>query len=377
MLEFTGERVIPGQVDPDLWNEHYARYLFAARLGYGAAELARSASSVAAIDISAEAIALAEAAYAAPNLSFRAASATALPFETASFDLKTCFEVIEHLDDWRALLAEAKRLLAAGGQFIVSTPNRTYYAEARAKIGPNPFHAHEFDFEEFQSELSIFFSSVTLYVQNHVGALSFQPVAPVHPQSAELHIDTATGDPHDAHFFLAVCAGSPQTGAPAFLHLPATTNVLRERESHIHKLEHELLLKNKWLEQSQYDHTALLNTFQAQTAEMQAAQQWARTEHSAFEAARAELQQTCEQYERRLAAQERTFAGHLESMNREVQSAQEAMHAERLQRETAVAQRNEAVLETERLKAMLAMIRESRWVKLGRRINIGPDIQDV
>ena len=54
MAEFTGERVIPGQVDVDLLNEHLARYAFAARLargkrvldagcgaGYGSAELAR------------------------------------------------------------------------------------------------------------------------------------------------------------------------------------------------------------------------------------------------------------------------------------------------------------------------------------------------
>ena len=30
--EFTGERVIPGLVDVDLWNEHISRYTFAARL---------------------------------------------------------------------------------------------------------------------------------------------------------------------------------------------------------------------------------------------------------------------------------------------------------------------------------------------------------
>ena len=28
--EFTGERVIPGQVDINLYNEHFARYAFAA-----------------------------------------------------------------------------------------------------------------------------------------------------------------------------------------------------------------------------------------------------------------------------------------------------------------------------------------------------------
>ncbi len=55
MIEFTGERVIPGQVDPDLWAEHISRYAFASRFapgarvldlgcgaGYGTAELASS-----------------------------------------------------------------------------------------------------------------------------------------------------------------------------------------------------------------------------------------------------------------------------------------------------------------------------------------------
>ena len=57
LAEFTGERVIPGQVDVDLLNEHMARYAFAARLargkrvldagcgaGYGSAELAQTAA---------------------------------------------------------------------------------------------------------------------------------------------------------------------------------------------------------------------------------------------------------------------------------------------------------------------------------------------
>ena len=72
MAEFTGERVIPGQVDLDLWNEHYARYLFATRLcrgkrvldlgcgcGYGSALLAEAAARVTGIDSAPEAIAYA------------------------------------------------------------------------------------------------------------------------------------------------------------------------------------------------------------------------------------------------------------------------------------------------------------------------------
>ena len=81
MAEFTGERVIPGQVDIDLLNEHMARYAFAARLargkraldagcgaGYGSAELARAALSVVGIDSSPDAIEFARATYPMPNL---------------------------------------------------------------------------------------------------------------------------------------------------------------------------------------------------------------------------------------------------------------------------------------------------------------------
>src|SRR5947209_13153368 len=100
LAEFTGERLIPGEVDIDLLNEHMARYNFAARLtrgkrvldagcgaGYGSAELAGSAASVVGVDVAPEAIAFARAHYELPNLRFEEASCTALPFEDAAFEL--------------------------------------------------------------------------------------------------------------------------------------------------------------------------------------------------------------------------------------------------------------------------------------------------
>src|SRR5260370_6945260 len=92
LAEFTGERVIPGQVDADLLNEHLARYAFAARLsrrkqvldagcgaGYGSAELARTAAGVLGIDRSPEAIAFARAQYPPPNLRFHEPACSAHP----------------------------------------------------------------------------------------------------------------------------------------------------------------------------------------------------------------------------------------------------------------------------------------------------------
>src|SRR5712692_70775 len=100
LAEFTGERVIPGQVDADLLNEHMARYLFAAFFsshklvidagcgaGYGSAELARTAADVLGIDRSAEAVAFARAEYAAANLRFEEADCLALPAADGSIDL--------------------------------------------------------------------------------------------------------------------------------------------------------------------------------------------------------------------------------------------------------------------------------------------------
>src|SRR2546429_1303578 len=97
LAEFTGERVIPGQVDADLLNEHMARYAFAARLsrrkqvldagcgaGYGSAELARAAAGVLGIDKSAEAVSFARAEYPAPNLRFEEADCLTLPVGDAS-----------------------------------------------------------------------------------------------------------------------------------------------------------------------------------------------------------------------------------------------------------------------------------------------------
>jgi SAM-dependent methyltransferase len=46
-----------------------------------------------------------------------------LPYPDASFDLVTCTEVIEHLENFRAALREMHRVLRPGGVLIVSTPN--------------------------------------------------------------------------------------------------------------------------------------------------------------------------------------------------------------------------------------------------------------
>jgi 2-polyprenyl-6-hydroxyphenyl methylase/3-demethylubiquinone-9 3-methyltransferase len=48
-----------------------------------------------------------------------------LPFTDDSFEAVVCSEVLEHVDDPRAVVAEASRVLRPGGVFVFSLPNRT------------------------------------------------------------------------------------------------------------------------------------------------------------------------------------------------------------------------------------------------------------
>ncbi len=280
MIEFTGERVVPGQVDVDLWNEHLARYAFAARLaagkrvldagcgtGYGCAVLAERASSVTGLDIAPEAIAHAREHSAAPQVTFLEGSCLAMPLPDAAFDLVISFEVIEHLEDWHAFLLESRRVLAPGGVFLLSTPNRNYYAEARSVSGPNPFHVHEFTFDEFGAALGALYPHVHLFLQNHVEGIAFQPAPADGHGLPELQQAGLAPDPNDAHFFLAACSASPQPAPAPFVYVPTAANVLHERELHIAKLAIDV-------NQLREDKEKLVEMFRVQKAALEEANRW-------------------------------------------------------------------------------------------------------
>lgn len=74
-----------------------------------------------------------------------------LPWEDRSFDLIWCSEVLEHLNDPAATLAEFRRVLKPGGMLIITTPNSgcwIYRLFRLAGISPakvqNPDHKHFF-----------------------------------------------------------------------------------------------------------------------------------------------------------------------------------------------------------------------------------------
>lgn len=365
MAEFTGERVIPGQVDIDLLNEHLARYTFAARLcrgkrvldagcgaGYGSAELAHAAQSVVGVDRAPEAVDFARANYRLPNLSFEQASCTNLPHPDGSFDLVVAFEVIEHLDNWRGFLLEARRLLAPGGQFIVSTPNKLYYTESRGPDGANPFHVHEFGFEEFRSELKSVFPNVTLFLENHVGGMTFQPHES--GNTVEVRVDAGEPVPDEAHFFLAVCAHRPQIGNPTFVYVPRAANVLRERERHIRLLETELETKNQWLATLGREHTELMQAHQAQAADLERSNEWAKSLNTELEERRARVVAL----QKELKDVQQGYSAKVSELEQDIE--EKVQWARGLEEQAR------------KLEEQLSMVRASRWMKLGRKIGLGP-----
>ena len=411
LAEFTGERIIPGQVDADLLNEHLARYAFAARLargkrvldagcgaGYGSAELARHALGVTGADVSADALAFARENYRLPNLRFEQASAAALPHRDAAFDLVVAFEVIEHLEDWAAFLREVRRVLGPSGQFIVSTPNQLYYAESRRRSGPNPFHVHEFEYDEFRAELCRVFPHLLMFVENHVEGVVFRPVE--HGETAEVRVDEGDVSPAESHFFVAVCAFRPMTGNPTFVYVPRAANVLRERERHIELLEDELRTKGEWLAAAQREHQELLALFREQKDQLEQRNRWAQELNARLEDAATRIRELQEELAREQAAAREVAAGYetkvadlerenlaktqwaveterrlqaeLESRSGELARAVESLHQAEaaLEERTSWARRLQG--EVEELDRRLSMYRASRWVQLGRRIGLGP-----
>ena len=106
-MKFTGERVVPGQVEPDLMNEHLARYRFAEQFapgkivldiasgaGYGSSILGQQAKRVFGIDIDQEAVQESRRTYRDANVFFSRSDCSTLPFADKQFDVVVAFEKI-------------------------------------------------------------------------------------------------------------------------------------------------------------------------------------------------------------------------------------------------------------------------------------------
>jgi len=161
-LEFTGERFTPECVR-EIWYEHFHRYALAARWcanlrtldaacgeGYGASILAKTASAVEAVDISAEAVEHASKRYGQlENLNYQVADCTSLPYADNEFDRVVSFETLEHLAEQDQLLAEFRRVLKPDGVLILSSPDKAVYSDQQESS--NEFHVKELYRDELEA----------------------------------------------------------------------------------------------------------------------------------------------------------------------------------------------------------------------------------
>lgn len=118
-------------------------------LAYGTALMAGSASTITGIDYDAVTVEANKKSYGKiVNLDFKQAVIPPLPFEDNSFDIITAFQFIEHIKPRKEFIKECLRVLRPGGSFLVTTPN------VKMSLARNPFHVHEYTFDEMRDEVS-------------------------------------------------------------------------------------------------------------------------------------------------------------------------------------------------------------------------------
>ena len=141
---------------PDMQPEHFERrrgFLLAALQpgakvldvgcgsGWFSEALAGAGFATVGVDVADEAIRRARAR--CPELEFQlAAEGGELPFAPESFDAAWLGEVLEHVQDGLGLLAAVERVLVAGGQLLVSTPDHGRALRLRLGLSRRAFERH-------------------------------------------------------------------------------------------------------------------------------------------------------------------------------------------------------------------------------------------
>ncbi|MDR2489368.1 MAG: glycosyltransferase [Desulfovibrio sp.] len=179
-LSFTGERIVPeaDNCEPNfaekMRQEHICRYYFAAQfvkgkrvldvgcgVGYGSRLMAdEGAARVVAFDIDQDAIAHAGQFYAHEKVMFACASAFDFDFGEGCFDVVTCFELIEHVEQQDKVLRMIKRACAPDGLLVISTPRPLEKKRAA-------FHVRELHIDAFLGLIKTQFPYHRLFFENN------------------------------------------------------------------------------------------------------------------------------------------------------------------------------------------------------------------
>ena len=119
-----------------------------------------------------------------------------LPFADATFDLVTALDVIEHIVDDRAALAELQRVLKPGGTLLVAVPAMPFLWGPQDEIS---HHERRYVARQLRERLST--AGLEIRRQTFFNTLLFLPIAavrllrPYRPGEGELRSDFTLTDP--------------------------------------------------------------------------------------------------------------------------------------------------------------------------------------
>jgi 2-polyprenyl-3-methyl-5-hydroxy-6-metoxy-1,4-benzoquinol methylase len=271
--KFMQERYVPGTWSKITEYEHLPRYALARTLatdkqvldfgcgsGYGAAMLAEVAANVTGLDIDAQAHNWARNCHNNTRLRFHLCDDLGASLTPKSFDLVTCFEMIEHVDHavQRSTIASIARLLRDDGILLISTPN----PEVTKLYGENPYHLREMTEDEFQQLLAEFFPQVMLLKQKARISISF--AGPT--DEGILHTDPARSSHSNCVAplgFVAVCSKGNEIVCQPTILFDDDTNYIMDfmsRETKLQKLQFDAYQLSERVESLQRELAAVKNS---------------------------------------------------------------------------------------------------------------------
>jgi hypothetical protein len=246
------------------------------------------------------------------------------------------------------------------------------------------------------------FPNVTILLQNRLEAIAFSPAQPPFavPDS---RIDGTPDKAENAHFFVALCSVERAPEPRRFLYVPRASNVLRERELHIRLLEEERDKQKRWLSSITADRDKLLELYHDQKQQLEEHNLWALQLERDWKAALERITQVQDELkieQSAAAAMANGYAAKVDELQDENQrraewaletetrfSAQLANKSAELAEAVRLLDQAEGTLvertkwaqqlqsKLQEMEAQLRMIRESRWLKLGRTVGLGPQVK--
>ncbi|WP_427551608.1 methyltransferase domain-containing protein [Methylomonas sp. MS20] len=357
--EFMRERYVPGTWSKVAQYEHIPRYKFACLFaqgknvldfgcgtGYGAAMLSEVAEKVIGLDIDINANKWACNTHYNSNLKFHLCDDLGEGLKSGSFDLITCFEMIEHVDQitQTATIKSISRLLQSDGILIISTPN----PEVTQLYGENPYHLREMNELEFVEILAEHFLYIKVINQKVLLGISFEE------QEAIISYKNIANDWHDSSnngvkplAFLAICSNACLPDICSFVTFE-DTDYIREftsKENVINASRSLVYQTSVKLSSELYNYRSQAAEFSRQVASLQNKLEKAQShiEYQAIE--KIELQSELQEYGEQAAE----FSRQITALQNEMEKAQS--HIAYQENELKKAQSHIAYQENELKKA--------------------------